>query len=148
MKVILLKDVPKVGRKYDVKDIADGYVRNFLLPRKLAELATEKKINALMATKQKNQEVQERTEELSQQAVKNMDGVVCTIKAKADEQGHVFKKLRVGDVLVAINKESPMPFTEDMITLESPITTIGSHEVFIGFGHTHSKVRIVVEREK
>ncbi len=147
MKVILLKDVPKVGKKYDIKEISDGYARNFLLPRRLAEMATQKRINELTAAKQKDQESQERNESLLKQAIERLNGTTVTTEAKADERGHLFKKLRVQDVVKVINEKSPTPISEDMLSLEEPITTIGSHELNLNAQGAHAMLTLVVERE-
>lgn len=147
MKVILLKDVPKVGKKYDVKEIADGYARNFLLPHRLAEMATEKRVNELTVSKQKNQATQERNESLLKESIKSLDGTTCEIKAKADERGHLFKKLRASDVLKIINEKSRMPISEDMLLLNEPITAVGSHELKLAMSGAQAAMTLVVERE-
>ena len=61
MKIILLKDIPKIGKKYDIKDLSDGYVRNFLLPKKLAEEATPNRIAKIEGMKaEQEKETQEK----------------------------------------------------------------------------------------
>lgn len=147
MKVILLKDVPKVGKKYEVKDIADGYARNFLFPHRLAEQATQEKVAMLTAVKQKHQEDHERDEALLKQAIKGLNGERLTVKVKADERGHLFKKLRAQDVLAIINEKSPRTLDEGVLALEEPITMIGSHELDLNSHGVRATLTLVIERE-
>ncbi|MEJ0002207.1 MAG: 50S ribosomal protein L9 [bacterium] len=91
MKVIFLQDVPRVGRKYDVKEVNDGYAMNFLLPRKFAELATVKSIAALEL---RQKEIKVEREVRDDLLMKNLEAIkdkVVTLSEKADETGHLFK---------------------------------------------------------
>ncbi len=147
MKVILLRDVPKVGKKYDVKDIADGYVRNFLLPRRLAEIATPQRISELAVMQQKNQDMQERNDALLRDAIKALDDVTVTVIAKADERGHLFKKLRAADVIRVLNEKSALPLEENMLVLDGPITTVGTHRLTVSAAKTNATFTLAIERE-
>jgi len=90
MKIILLKDIPKVGRKYDIKNVADGYALNLLIPRGLAQIATpqtEKNIEAMKAKDLVEKKVQ------GELLVKNLEvlkDLVINMKEKANEKGHLF----------------------------------------------------------
>ncbi len=93
MKVIFLQDVQRVGKRHDVKDISDGYAVNFLLPRKLAVVATPRAIAELETRKKEiaiEREVQEGLLTKNLEAIK---GKTITIKVKADEKGHLFSKI-------------------------------------------------------
>lgn len=148
MKVVLLRDVPKIGRKYEVKEVSDGYVRNFLLPRKLAEIATEAKVTALNAVKEKSEEAQKKSEQLLKEAVVALNEQTFTLHAKADDHGHLFKKIRAEDILKIVNEKSSVPLETGMIELEAPLTTLGSHEISTHAVGVTSKVFVVIEKEK
>lgn len=146
MKVILLKDVPKVGKKYEIKEIADGYARNFLLPHKLAELATHDKVAQLTAVKAKHQAQQEEGEQAIKQTISKLDGTSVTLTAKADERGHLFKKVRANDILAALNKQGVI-LEESMLDMQNPISSVGEHQIKLQASGSKATLTIVVEKE-
>ena len=87
MKVIFLQDVPRVGKKYDIKEVNDGYAMNFLLPRKLAERATAKAVAQLEMHKKEIVVEREVQEELLMKNLEEIKNKTIVIKAKADEKG-------------------------------------------------------------
>jgi large subunit ribosomal protein L9 len=91
MEVILLRDIPKVGKKYDVKKVSDGYGMNYLLRQGFAEVATPQKISALSAKKEMNKATDQLQGELLKKALKELDGQKIHLTTKANEQGHLFK---------------------------------------------------------
>ena len=91
MKVIFLHDVPRVGRKHDIKEINDGYALNFLIPRKLVERATEKAVQNLELRKKEIVVEREVQESLLIKNLEELKGQTVTIFTKADEKGHLFK---------------------------------------------------------
>jgi large subunit ribosomal protein L9 len=146
MKVILLKDVPKVGKKFDIKDMSDGYALNFLMPRGLAERATTEKIAELEKRRAANQESRDHAEMALRDAISGLEGQKITMHAKADERGHLFKKLRVADVLVPLKERSSVLELEH-IALDGPLATLGEHVVRVSGAQTHADITVVVERE-
>src|SRR6185503_17278542 len=99
MRVIFLQDVPRVGKRHDVKEISDGYATNFLFPRKLAEPATPKAVSELEKRK-KNIEIEREVQE--NMLLKNLEeikGKSITIKAKADEKGHLFAQIHKKEII-------------------------------------------------
>ena len=90
MKVIFLQDVPRVGKRHDIKEVNDGYAMNFLFARKLAEPATPKAI-AELEKRKKNIEIErEVQEDLLMKNLEEIKDKVLNMKAKADEKGHLF----------------------------------------------------------
>lgn len=141
-RVILLKDVPKIGRKYEVKDVASGYATNYLFPNKLAEQATPakeadlaKKRDAMNASKMKAAgEVHD--------LIKSLEGTTLTIRTKADDAGHLFKKLRADDI--AGSKSGLLP---EYILLKEPIKTAGPHEIHAAGAGAKATFTLLVEKE-
>lgn len=129
MKVILLKNVPRLGRQYDVVDVSSGYANNYLFPQKLAEVATDKKV-AELEKRREQLKVQEdaRLAEL-QEKLETMEDNDLTITMKADEKGNLYKKLQASDIAEALKEELSIDLSEEAIMLESPITEVGEHEV-------------------
>lgn len=146
MKVIFLQDVQRVGKRHDVKEISDGYVVNFLLPRKLAVVATPKAIAELETRKKEiaiEREVQENL------LVKNLEAIkdkTITIKVKADEKGHLFSKIHKKEIVEAMKEQNHADIGEEFIVLEKPIKELGEHEIPISIKNKKSSFRLMVER--
>ncbi|MBC7836548.1 50S ribosomal protein L9, partial [Acetobacteraceae bacterium] len=105
MKVILLKDVRRVGQHGEVKDVADGYAFNFLFPQKLAEPATEEKIKNLETQKQAHEaEIQKGEEELTAK-IMSLRGKRVALQSRATEKGGLFKSIVAKDIIKAIKAE-------------------------------------------
>jgi large subunit ribosomal protein L9 len=106
MKVIFLKDVSRVGRKNEIKDIADGYAQNFLIPIGLAIRATD---SAVLNLKKQNEALVVEKKIQSDLLRKNIEALSSshiTIEAKANEKGHLFKSVSARDVKEAIKENS------------------------------------------
>ena len=147
MKVIFLQDVPRVGKKYDVKEISDGYAMNFLLPRKLAEPATPRAITELEKRKKNieiEREVQDNLLMKNLEAIKNK---VITIKAKTDEKGHLFSKIHAKEIAVAMKAQNHADIGEEFIVLEKPIREVGEFEIPISIKGKKSSFKLVVQKE-
>jgi len=125
MKVILLQDVPRIGRRYDVKEVTPGYASNFLIPRDLAEPATAKKLSALKERKDNEQAKTEIQHKLLKKDLEKLDKKTVTIGVSANEQGHLFKGIHEGDILSAIEGELGCRFPEGSIKLEEALKTVG-----------------------
>ena len=145
MKVILLRDVPKIGRKFDVKEISDGYAHNFLFPRGLAEPATSAKIAALKNRLEADKPNTASPADELKATIKGLDGTTVTIVTKADERGHLFKKLRASDIANAISVKNGITLAERLLDLDSPVAMTGEHPIsIVGDGVTAVVVLEVV----
>ena len=147
MKVILLTDIPKVGNRYDVKDFKEGYAQNVLIAKGLAELATPNALAKLEAKKAIANKKREEEKKAFDQLIASIDNIVVTIKAKANEKGHLFKAVSPKEVAVAIKQFSGTTVDEDSIVM-SQIKELGKHTITIKKGGTQGKCEIIVEREK
>ncbi len=125
MKVIFLKDVPRVGRKGEVKDVAEGYARNFLLAKKLAEIATPERIKAVEQSKLATAAHKEVQKNLLLKAIVELNADPVSIAVKANAQGHLFKGLHKAEILEALRGRGVAHFTDTHITLDQPIKSVG-----------------------
>ena len=147
MRVIFLHDVPRVGRKYEVKEVNGGYAMNFLLPRKLAVIATDKAL-AEIETRKKDIVLEREVQE--DLLIKNLETIkdkVVTIKAKANEQGHLFSAIHRKEILEAMHSEHHVEISEEYIDLEKPVKGVGEFEIPIKIGNKKSSFKLVVEGE-
>lgn len=128
MKVVLLQNVPKVGKKFEIKNFADGYARNFLIARGLAKIADDKTINSL---KKEAQESKKREEENNKKILDVLSKYTkenpLVIESKSNEKGHLFKAVRTEDIVLQMDaKELDIG---SLIDLEKPIKEIGVFEI-------------------
>jgi large subunit ribosomal protein L9 len=145
VKVILLQDVPNVGRKYEVKDVASGYAANLLFPKGLAELATKKKLVRL-----KNYHIQREVEEKIQKDLlaKNLNSlkdISITVTAKANEQGHLFQGIHREDIVTALKEQAHVDLPPEYIRLKHPIKEVGEHKIEVSGGGGTASFRVTVQ---
>ena len=145
MKVIFLKDVPRVGKKHDIKEVNDGYAMNFLLARKLAEPATEKNIKELETRMKEITIEREVQEDLLMKNLEEIKNKVITIKGKANEQGHLFSAIHKKEIVEMMKSEQHADIDEDFIILEKPIKEIGEFEIPISVKGKKSSFKLIVE---
>lgn len=93
MKIILLKDIPKLGKKYEVKNASDGYATNMLFPRGLAIPATPENLRRFETEKAKLEGERKVHEALQAENMKALESTVLTISGKASDKGHLFASI-------------------------------------------------------
>jgi len=147
MKVILLKDVEKLGRKGEVKKVADGYGRNFLISNKLAVLATEPELTKL--EEDKRIEAAKAEEELKayQEIASQIDGLEVEIPVKVGEEGKLFGAITASQIAEKI-KEQGFNIGKEQVKLAEPIKELGEYETTIEFPHNlETKVKLIIIEE-
>ena len=144
MKVILLADIPKVGNKYEVKDFKEGYAQNVLLAKGLACLATKAELAKLEDRKRVAQKKKEEEDKTFSNLINSVGSKVITIKAKANEKGHLFKAVGPRDVVDAIKNMTGVEIDEKSLTMEH-IKNLGSHTVSIKKGDKKGECQILIK---
>ncbi len=129
MKVILLQNIKGLGDKFEIKQVKDGYARNFLIPRQLAKIATEQIIKELEAKKlaweKEEKEIKNKLEALA----KDLTNQEFHFKVKTGKSGEVFGSISKDDIKKAILNQIP---NDDIdVNLERPLKTLGEHKVEI-----------------
>jgi len=146
MKVIFLQDVPRVGKRHDIKEVNDGYAMNFLFARKLAEPATPKAI-AELEKRKKNIEIErEVQEDLLMKNLEEIKDKVLNMKAKADEKGHLFSGIHKKEIAEEMKKQNHADISEEFIVLEKPIKEIGEHKIPIAIKDKKSSFKLIIEK--
>lgn len=131
MKIILLRDVPNVGKKYEVKDVSDGYAQNYLFARKLAEIATPGAIKNVELRKKQSVQKQELDKDLLLKTLDSLKGLKITLNEKANEKGHLFAQVHREEVVNAIKGQKGIELNVEMIDMEHPIKETGEHKINI-----------------
>lgn len=147
MKVILLKDVAKLGKKFEVKEVADGFARNLLFPKGMAKPATESAIKQLEKEKEIMELEAENDLKKTESVVAELDGREIEIKAKADESGKLYGSITPAKIAKAINGNG-FEIKGKQIKLDEPIKELGEFEVALEFPHgLEAKVKIIIIEE-
>ena len=148
MKVVLLEDVDKIGKKFEIKEVKDGYARNFLIPKELAKIATKEAVEwALMQKEIQEKKAEEELKNI-QKTASSIEGMEVPISVKVGEKDQLFEKITAQKIVEKI-KEMGFNVKKEQVLLESPIEEIGEFEVKIRFDHNlESEVRIIVSEEK
>ena len=131
MKVILLEDVKKLGKKGDLVDVSDGYARNFLFPRNLAKEATEGSLKQLKQVKDAIAKKKQKELEQAKELAKVLSNTTVTLKVKAGEQGKLFGSVTSKDISEALKKQYNIEVDRRKIELQEPIKSLGSYKVDI-----------------
>ena len=128
MKVILREDVAKLGRMGDLVDVADGYGRNYLLPRKLAVLATEKNVRSLEHERRVIESKAKKLEKAARAQATSLEGVVLTFARAAGEEGKLFGSVTAIDIEEALAAKGHK-VERRRIELDHPVKQLGSVDV-------------------
>ncbi|SRR3989339_282453 len=148
MKVILTKDIPNIGKKYDVKNVSDGYARNFLFPKKLAIVATEKEIKNLEAKKEKAKAEAEKDLTKNQEIARKLESMEIEVPAKIGKEGNLYASISSAQIAKAL-KEKDFEIKKDQIKISEPIKELGEKEIVVEFPHgLEAKVKIIIAAEK
>ena len=141
MKVVLREDVESLGRKGDLLDVADGYARNYLVPRGLALRAT-KGVVAQSESMRRNREAREvRDRESAQELAGRLTGSPLQVKARAGEGGRLFGSVTTADIAAAVQAATGVELDRRKITLTEPIRELGDAEVPVKL---HADVEVVL----
>lgn len=129
MKVILLQDVPSVGKKYEIKNVSDGYARNFLIPRKLAQIATTQAIQLVETKRKQLGQEKEIQKDILEKNIESLGGVRLEITEKANEKGHLFAGVNKEEIAKILKEQKHIDIPAEIIELEQPIKEIGEYKI-------------------
>ncbi|HZK24515.1 MAG TPA: 50S ribosomal protein L9 [Oscillospiraceae bacterium] len=136
MKVILAQDVKALGKKGDVKEVAEGYARNYLFPRGLAVEATGGQLKELQQQQQRTAEKQAKVLAEAERKAAKISGMQIEISMRVGENGRLFGSVTSGDLAVALQKKG-VKVDKRKIELSEPIKNLGSYPLRIKL---HSEV--------
>lgn len=129
MQVILLNDIPKVGRKHEVRNVSDGYATNFLFPRKLAQRATPERIARVEERRGQLAAEREVNLALLQKNLAALKTQHVHLTARANEQGHLYEGLHAPAIIAALHEQHRIDLDPEFLKLEHPLKEVGEHRV-------------------
>ena len=148
MKIILIKDVEKLGKRYEVKEVASGHARNYLIPKGLAIQASEK----LLKWAESQREIEEKKAEGKLKKVSDIvseiDGLEIEIQVKIGKEDQLFEKINQQKISESL-KELGFKVKKSQIELEKPLEELGEFPVKIKFEHNlEAEVKVIITEEK
>jgi large subunit ribosomal protein L9 len=131
MKLILTSDVTDLGKRGDVVDVADGYARNFLLPRSKAITANDGALAQAEAIREARLEAERKAIEAAEAIATQLAGSRVVLAAQAGDEGQLYGSVGVGDVVEGIRRFTGLELERGQIAIAEPIKAIGLHEITI-----------------
>jgi len=146
---ILLQDVEQLGERGAVVDVSPGYLRNFLIPRKLAQPATRGALEAAQARQAAAEKAARDAKDRAQENAALLGRTVLTIEQQAGEDGRLFGSVTAQDIADAIRDARGIRVDRRKIQLEEPIRNIGTHMVVVEVDEgVHATVKTMVVEQK
>jgi large subunit ribosomal protein L9 len=131
VRVILNREVAGLGRPGDVKDVADGYAQNFLLPRGLAIEATAGEMKVLARARDAKRAKQDRAHADAEELAKRLSETTLVFRLKAGDQGKTFGSVTSKDIAEALQREQKVDVDRTKVHLPEPLKALGVHQVEI-----------------
>jgi len=147
MKIILLKDVAKVGKRYETKEISDGYALNLLIPKGLAVAATSDMVKKFELERSRDEGERKIRQELLLKNLKELEGVTVTMTEKANEKGHLFAGVHKLEIIPEIQKQTRIQIDAEHMILEKPIKEVGVHEIQVKVGDKSIKFNLDIKAQ-
>ncbi|MDB5238811.1 MAG: rplI [Candidatus Parcubacteria bacterium] len=145
MKVILLKDIAKIGRKFDIKEISGGHAQNLLIPQGLAVAATPEAVKRVEIQKKKALGDKKVMEDIVAKNVNDLNGITLSVTGKANEKGNLFAGLHREAIADELLKQTQLQIDPSFIQLEHPIKEVGTHAIEVKVGGKSAKFNLIIE---
>ena len=147
MKVILLKDVKGVGRAHEAAELADGYALNYLIPKKLAVLATPVAEREAGTRRKQAADRSALDAALLAQNMTALASASIVIKAKANEKGHLYDAVGEPELRAAAQEQARIDIPAGAVRLEKPLKALGTFDVPVAVGDIFGKFSVTIEAE-
>ena len=129
MKVILLEDVNKIGKKGELKDVKDGYAHNFLFPKNLALPATKQNLAAIEKEKELKKEEEKKRKLEAEEIGKKLTDKEFVFKVKSGEKGRLFGSLTTKEIASEIENQYKIKLDKRKLSIDEPIKALGTYNV-------------------
>ncbi len=147
MKVILLEDVKNLGKKFDIKNVPDGYARNFLLPKKMVQVATPAALAQLKLQKENEEKARVRRLAELKKIAASLKDQVFIFNLKVGDKGEVFGSVSVDKIIESL-KAKGFEIKKEQIDLETPIKSLGEHVINIRLDReVKGTIKVKIEAE-
>ncbi|MBI2990409.1 MAG: 50S ribosomal protein L9 [Candidatus Magasanikbacteria bacterium] len=135
MKVILLQDVPGTGKQGEIKEVSQGFARNFLFKKSMAKLASLAAVSDLHAHIRKKEKEEEADLKTQQKTASKLDGAEIEILEKINDEGRLYASINSQKIANAIDKQLNLSIKPKQVSISSPIKAVGEYTVRVEFEH-------------
>jgi len=147
MKIILMEDIASLGRRGEVREVATGYARNYLLPKKLAVPATPGNLQNLEHLKRQRERSEQKARDEAEATARRIGGLTFAVTTRASEDGHLFGSVSAQDVVQFLEGHQ-IALEKRRVGLEEPIKALGEYQVPIRLPHdVTATLAVTVSRE-
>lgn len=146
MKIILLQDVAKIGRRHSVVDVPDGYALNKLIPKKLAEPATPENLKKIKKKQADTAAHADAAQAQFDAAVAALKDVMLEVKTQVNEQGHLFKAVSADDIVAAAQAHG-VTIAAKHVVMNVPIKESGTHTISLVHAHTTQPLQVTITKK-
>lgn len=148
MKVVLLKDIEKFGKKYEVKEVKEGFARNFLFPKGLAKVATKQNLKEAETRKELEDKKAEEELKKAQKEAEDIEGLEITIPVKIGDSNQLFESVSPQKISEKL-KEMNFNVKKEQIIAPGPIKELGEFKVKINFKHNlEAEIKLIITPEE
>ncbi len=148
MKVILLVDIKKLGKKFEVKEVPDGYARNFLIPKKLAQFASEIALKKLEARRAETEQEESDEKKHLELLARKISGTKLIFDVRTDDKGHSFGSVTKDMIQKALRDQKLVTKERVEVKVDHPLKTLGDHEIEIDLKKgIRSKLKITLRSQ-
>ena len=148
MKVILLQDIPKLGKKFEVKEVADGHAQNHLIPEGLVKPATKEALEWAEMQKELVEKVAEESLAKSQEMASQLDDREVQLTVKVGEEGQLFEAQNAQKIVDRL-KEMGYNVKKSQVKLEEPLKELGEFPVKLSFEHNlEAEIRVIIAEQE
>ncbi len=145
MKVILLQDVAKIGRRFDIVEVPSGYGMNKLIPQGMAKPATPENVKAVQAQAASNEAAKAQADEAFTELVSKAKEADISITVDANEEGRLFQAIKPEVIAETIAQQTGQEVPLEQIVIKSPIKELGEHTIELVSGDTVVTLTITVK---
>ncbi|OHB21919.1 MAG: 50S ribosomal protein L9 [Parcubacteria group bacterium RIFCSPLOWO2_01_FULL_48_18] len=148
MKVILTQDIDNIGRQFDTKELADGYVRNFLIPKRLAIVATERAAARIAAKKAELVKKEHALIGKLKTTTKEIQKTALSFPMNVNEKGEVYGSVNAALIIESL-KEKGVVIPKETVQMDKPLKHLGEHRITIDFGRgVKAYLNVVLRKSK
>ncbi len=149
MKVVFLQDISAKAKKGEIKEVADGYARNFLFPKGLATPATAAAVKAVQARSAEGARRKAREQEELDELAQQLAGIELHFQARAGGKDRIHGSITSANIADEITRLTNIAVDKKKIELSEPLRTLGAHEVKLDLSRdTETKITVIIEEEK
>jgi len=149
MKVIFLTDVPSKGQAGEIKVVSDGYARNFLFPRGLAQVATPEVVKRVEIDLRKKMTAESSSKEKMAKLAKQIEGIQICLKARVGAEDRLFGSITEANIAEELSRIVEAPIDKRQVVLDDPLRQIGEYEIAIRLAaDSVARIKVVIDPEK